>query len=139
MTGLESQEEDTPNLGTQIPVIVEKSLSTCGYKKFQLDTLDDHLCTCTVHSDVKRDHDWTHFKNTYSPITLTNISSINLVFVFRCSSSPINTVYVRRVDSSSLVFVLSSLSIHSKQLHTTTHTLVFQRGKSFTLSFHNKQ
>jgi hypothetical protein len=49
-----------------------------------------------------------HFKNTYSPITLTNISSINLVIIFRCFSSPTNPVHVRRVDSSALVFSLSS-------------------------------
>jgi hypothetical protein len=45
---------------------------------------------------------------THSPITLTNFSSINLVFIFRCSSSPSNPVYVRRVDSSTIVFSLSS-------------------------------
>ncbi len=49
-----------------------------------------------------------HFKNTCSPITLANISSINVVFIFRCSSSTNNPVYVSRVDSSSLVFSLSS-------------------------------
>ncbi len=49
-----------------------------------------------------------HFKNTYSPITLENISSINLVFIFRCSSPPSNPVYGRRVDSWALVFSLSS-------------------------------
>jgi hypothetical protein len=49
-----------------------------------------------------------HFKNTYSPITLANISSINLVSIFRCSSSPSNPVYVRHVNSSDLVFSLSS-------------------------------
>jgi hypothetical protein len=43
-----------------------------------------------------------------SPITLTNISFINLVLIFRCSSSPRNPVYVRRVDFSDLVFSLSS-------------------------------
>jgi hypothetical protein len=48
------------------------------------------------------------FKNTYSPITLANFSSVNLVFIFGCSRSPSNPVYVRRVDSSSLVFSLSS-------------------------------
>ncbi len=48
-----------------------------------------------------------HFKNTYSPITLTNISSINVVFIFRCSSSTSNPVYARRVESSALVFSLS--------------------------------
>ncbi len=45
-----------------------------------------------------------HFKNTYSPITLGNISFINVVFIFRCSSSLLNPVYPRHVDFSSLVF-----------------------------------
>jgi hypothetical protein len=49
-----------------------------------------------------------HFKNTYSPITLANISSINLISIFRCSSSPSNPVYASRVDCSDLVFSLSS-------------------------------
>ncbi len=43
-----------------------------------------------------------------SPLTLGNFPSINLVFIFRCSSSPRNPVYPRRVDSSVLVFSLSS-------------------------------
>ncbi len=41
-------------------------------------------------------------------ITLANFSSINLVSIFRCSSSPRNPVYVRHVDSSPLGFSLSS-------------------------------
>jgi hypothetical protein len=41
-----------------IPVIPEKPLATCGYKKFRLDDLDDHLCTCTDHSGSKKAHDW---------------------------------------------------------------------------------
>jgi hypothetical protein len=32
------------------------------------------------------------------PITLANISSINLVSIFRCSGPPSNPVYVRSVD-----------------------------------------
>jgi hypothetical protein len=44
----------------------------------------------------------------HSPITLANLSSINLVFIFRCSSSPRNPVYVSRVDPSVLSFSLSS-------------------------------
>jgi hypothetical protein len=31
------------SMGAQIPVIVEKSLATCGCRKFQLDPLVDHL------------------------------------------------------------------------------------------------
>jgi hypothetical protein len=30
----------------------------CGCRKFQLDTLGDHLCTCTPHSGAKKAHDW---------------------------------------------------------------------------------
>ncbi len=45
---------------------------------------------------------------THSPITLANLSSVNLVSIFRCSSSPHNPVYVRRVVQSVLVFSLSS-------------------------------
>jgi hypothetical protein len=52
------------------------------------------------------------FKNTYSPITLANVSSINLVFIFSCSSSPWNPVYGvtygRREDSPAFVFSVSS-------------------------------
>ncbi len=49
-----------------------------------------------------------HFKNTCSPITLVNISSINLVFMFRCSTFTGNPVHVRTVDFSLLLFSLSS-------------------------------
>jgi hypothetical protein len=63
---------------------------------------------CSFTYQLKYWWDTYHFKNTYSPITLANISSINLVFIFRCSSSSSNPVYARRVDSSALVFSLSS-------------------------------
>ena len=33
-------------------------LSACGCKKFQIDALGDHLCTCTAHSGAKKAHDW---------------------------------------------------------------------------------
>jgi hypothetical protein len=45
-------------MGSQIPVIVDKPLTTCGSRKFQLDEMGDHLCTCTSHSGVKKAHDW---------------------------------------------------------------------------------
>jgi hypothetical protein len=45
-------------MGAQIPVIDEKTLVTCGCRKFQLDTMGDHLCTCTAHSGPKKTHDW---------------------------------------------------------------------------------
>jgi hypothetical protein len=46
------------SMGAQIPVIAEKPLSACGCKKFQIDALGDHLCTCTAHSGAKKAHDW---------------------------------------------------------------------------------
>ena len=45
-------------MGTQIPAIAEKPLAACGCKKFQIDCLGDHLCTCTAHSGAKKAHDW---------------------------------------------------------------------------------
>jgi hypothetical protein len=45
-------------MGAQIPVIAEKPLAACGCRKFQIDTLGDHLCTCTAHSGAKKAHDW---------------------------------------------------------------------------------
>jgi hypothetical protein len=45
-------------MGTQIPVIDEKPLVTCGVRKFQLDSMGYHLCPCTAHSGAKKSHDW---------------------------------------------------------------------------------
>ncbi len=45
-------------MGAQIPVIAEKPLAACGCRKFQLDAMGDHLCTCTAHSGAKKAHDW---------------------------------------------------------------------------------
>jgi hypothetical protein len=39
---------------TQIPVIVENPLSTCGCRKLQLDEMGDHLCTWTQHVTKSR-------------------------------------------------------------------------------------
>jgi hypothetical protein len=46
------------SMGAQIPVIAEKPLAACGCRKFKLDALGDHLCTCTAHSGAKKAHDW---------------------------------------------------------------------------------
>ena len=45
-------------MGTQIPLIAEKPLTGSGCRKFQIDPLGDHLCTCTAHSGAKKAHDW---------------------------------------------------------------------------------
>ncbi len=45
-------------MGAQIPVITEKPLAVSGCRKFQVDSLGDHLCTCTTHSGAKKAHDW---------------------------------------------------------------------------------
>ena len=45
-------------MGAQIPLIAEKPLAVCGCRKFKIDTLEDHLCTCTSHSGAKKAHDW---------------------------------------------------------------------------------
>ena len=65
---------------------------------------------------------------THSPITLANLSFINLVYVFRCYSSPSHPVYARRVDPSFLALVFH---------HTDTQVYVFYLG--FVLLINNKQ
>ncbi len=45
------------SMGAQIPVIAEKPLAVCGCRKFKVDALGDHLCTCTAHSGAKKAHD----------------------------------------------------------------------------------
>jgi hypothetical protein len=39
-------------MGAQIPVIAEKPLAACGCRKFHLDAMGDHLCTCKTHDWV---------------------------------------------------------------------------------------
>ena len=46
------------SMGAEIPVIAENPLAVCGCRKFRVDALDDHLCTCTAHSGAKKAHDW---------------------------------------------------------------------------------
>ena len=46
------------SVGVQIPILPQLPLLGCGCKKFQIDSLGDHLCTCTSHSGVKKTHDW---------------------------------------------------------------------------------
>ena len=46
------------SMDTQIPVIPENPHPVCGWRKFQVDTLGDHLSTCTTHSGTKKAHDW---------------------------------------------------------------------------------
>jgi hypothetical protein len=46
------------SMGGQIPVIEENPFVVCGRRKFGIDALGDHLCTCTPHSGAKKAHDW---------------------------------------------------------------------------------
>ncbi len=64
-------------MGAQIPVISEKTLVSCGCRKFQIDSLGDHISTCTSHSGAKKAHDWSIdqitdlFRTTHKPVTKT--------------------------------------------------------------------
>jgi hypothetical protein len=46
------------SVGAQIPLLAEMPLSACGCRKFQIDPLGYHLCTCTAHSGAKKARDW---------------------------------------------------------------------------------
>jgi hypothetical protein len=45
-------------VGATVPTLSELPLSACGCKKFTIDTLGDHVTTCTTHSGAKKSHDW---------------------------------------------------------------------------------
>jgi hypothetical protein len=66
-------------MDTQFPMITEKPLPACGCRKFQIDTLDDHLCTCTDHSGVKKAHDWVVDQLTDLFHTTTKVKSQQVV------------------------------------------------------------
>ena len=52
--------------------IAALSPSSCGRKKFRLNSLGDHVCTCT-HSGAKKAHDWavTQFADLFRTTTKT--------------------------------------------------------------------
>jgi hypothetical protein len=47
-------------VGANVPALADLPLSACGCRKFQIDTLGDHLCTCTTLSGAKakKAYDW---------------------------------------------------------------------------------
>ncbi len=47
---------DGAPMDVQIPMFVKHPLFSCGCKKFKVDTLGDHLSTCTSHSGTKKVH-----------------------------------------------------------------------------------
>ncbi len=67
-------------------------------------------------------------------LTLVNISSINHVSIFRCSSSPINPVYSRRVDSSALVLVFHHTDCGPTLIYRSCLYLSFYRFKIIKMS-----
>jgi hypothetical protein len=69
---------------------------------------------------VQQNRDQFHYRRTvftvtisHSPITLANLSSINLVSIFRCPSPPRNPVYERRVDLRFQSFITPTLIFKS--------------------------
>jgi hypothetical protein len=69
-----------------------------------------HLLTkdATLRINLNIDGTPISFHITHSPFTLSNLSSLNLVFIFSCSSPPRNPVSVRRVDLADLDLSRSS-------------------------------
>jgi hypothetical protein len=69
-------------LGPQISVVTGTLLSSCGCKKFQLDTLGDHLSTCTTHWHTKSKHNrwiWSGVSNVVTSSWLTTLWMRTLV------------------------------------------------------------
>jgi hypothetical protein len=88
------------NITTRWDLTFEKGKKKCRGK------IIDRVCEACRFSHYRRRT--CGVKITHSPIALANLSSINLVSVFRCSSPPHNPVYERCVDPSIFPFSLSS-------------------------------
>jgi len=77
-------------------------------------SLHRHSCIGFILSFASSIHNNNEVYKKYTLITLGNFSSINLVSIFRYSSSSRNPVYLRHVNSSHLG---SSLSSHGLRVH----------------------
>jgi hypothetical protein len=99
------------SMDAQIPVIAEKPLVVCGCRKFQVDALGDHLCTCTTHSGAKKAHDWsvdqlpdlfrtTHKPKTYQVVKIRghHCGDIELVGYLANAAGPMSLVLDLRVS-----------------------------------------
>ena len=79
--------------GSNMPVQSELPLSVCGCRKFQIDPLGDHLCTCTVHSGTTKAHDWSVdqfpdlFRTTHK-VKKKQVSGVVLTLVLRTLRLP---------------------------------------------------
>jgi hypothetical protein len=98
-------------MDTQILVIVEKSLSDCGSRKFQLDSMGNHLCTCTVPSCTKKTHDWsvdqlTNFFHTTQTVKKQHVTkSRGRYVVFHHTDTHLKLVIVQHFIRPSFFFV----------------------------------
>ncbi len=74
---------------------------------------------------------------THSSLTLSNLSSFNIVSIFRCPRPPFNPVYARRLDPSVLAFSLSSQRhpyiciLFSSRVISSHHVMFFFRNVAF--------
>ncbi len=85
-------------------------LTVCGCRKFQVDEMGDHLCTCTAHSGDKKVHDWVvdqltdFFRSTHKVKTQQvvikwgqNCGDIELVGYLTNATGPVSLVLDLRV------------------------------------------
>ncbi len=112
----------TMTMSTQIPVITENPLSTFGCRKFQMDAMGDHLCTCTPHSGAKKTHDWVVdqladlFRTTHKVRTQQHVTKSR---GRHCGDIELTAYLANVVDPMSLVLVSLTLT-RSESIDLTT-------------------
>jgi hypothetical protein len=86
-------------------------LSACGCKKFQIDALGDHLCTCTAHSGAKKAHDDGRLSNSMTSFTqhtkrkrnrwlgarVGDLGTLNCLVTSRNAAGPVPSVLDLRI------------------------------------------
>ena len=120
------------SMGAQIPRLPENPLVSCGCKKFKVDSLGDHLSTCTTHSGAKKD--WTVgqladlFRTTHTAKTQQVVrirghhcGDVELVGYLENATGPVQLVLDLRISHDR--FGSSSDPILNGQLHYPIHIL----------------
>jgi hypothetical protein len=101
-------------MDTQIPVITEKSLTACGCRKFQLDVMGVHLCTCTTPSGVKKAHDWSveQQSDLFRTTQKTNTQHVTKRRGRHCGDIVLVSYLANTEDPVPLVLSLNETTVH---------------------------
>ncbi len=127
-------------MGAQIPVIAEKPLAACGCRKFQLDAMGEHLCTCTVHSGAKKAHDWA-FEQLADLFRTTHCGDTELAAYLANAAGPVPLVMDLRIShdrfGSSSDTSLNGHLHHPNYIHKSPNEAAADKIRKYRADYNN--